>query len=196
MLNFIVGVLGNLIAAELIAWCPGAAKKIIYSAAKSVPLSMRQRMIEEWSALLDDTDGDLSKLWVAISLYWKRSKIGSQCEGAAELPIWSLQLDTLTITEEIVFALVMSGKSDGEVSVFLGLTRTTVEYYKNTCAEKLSGQSDIRWKDFLSAYAGGHKYSRRTFRAACRTVIDHVRRERTWRTLTRRKGIWKRNRRW
>lgn len=197
MLNFLVGLFGNLLAAELIAWCPDVAKKIISAAAKSIPRSMQQRMLEEWSALLDDTPGDLSKLWVAVSLYWKRGRIADQCEDTAVSPIPSALMDRLTDIEDAVLELTARGMTDGEISNFLYLNRTMVQYYKITCTEKLSGQTTIGRKDFVRFFAAGHKYSRSTFRR----LISHFRRVRSWHNLKMRNGEmrhgeWKRNGGW
>ena len=108
MLNFLVGLFGNLLAAELGAWCPKAAQRIISYAAKSVPPPIQQRMLEEWSAVLDDTSGDWSKLVIAISLYWKRSEIADECEGTKDtsMPSVSFISAVLTETEEAVLNLI------------------------------------------------------------------------------------------
>jgi DNA-binding NarL/FixJ family response regulator len=198
MLNFLLGLFGNLLAAELSAWCPDVARKIVCAAAKSMPHSMQQRMLEEWSALLNDTPGDLSKLWVAISLYWKRSRIADQCEDTAESTIPSLLMDTLTDTEDAVLELTAQGRTVDEISNLLSLNRTTVEYHKINCAQKLSGQSSIGRKDLVSFFAAGHKYSRSS---KLRRLIRNFRRERSWRNLRMREremreGEWKRNGGW
>lgn len=192
MLNFLVGFLGNLLASELIAWCPRVARKIICAAAKSMPHSMQQRMLEEWNALLDDTHGDLSKLLVAFSLYWSRARIAGQCEGTAESTIPSLLMDTLTDTEDAVFELTALGKTDGEISNLLGLNRTAVDYYKINCAQKLSGQSNIGRKDLVSFFSVGHKYSRNTLRR----LISRYRRERNWRNFRISEEEWRSNGGW
>ena len=192
MLNFLASLLGELLAADLIAWCPHVAKRVICAAAKSMPHSMQQRMLEEWSALLDDTHGGMSKLWVALSLYWYRGRIADQCEDTAGSTIPSLLMDTLTDTEDAVLELSAQGKTDGEISVFLNLNRTTVEYCKINCAEKLSGQSNIGRKDLVSFFSAGHKYSRNKLRR----LISRYRRERSWRNLRTSEGEWRSNGGW
>jgi len=185
MVNFLLGLLGKLLAAELSARCPEIAQKIISSAAKRLPHSLQHRMLEEWSALLDDTPGDLSKLCVAISLYWKRSKIADESEEAAESPVPTLVTDILTDSEEDIFVLVALGKTDGEISNLLDLNRTVVEYLKITSVQKLSGQSNIGRKDLVSFLRTRRNYSCSKFRS----VIGHFRRARHWRYLKRLHGL-------
>lgn len=184
MLNFVIGILGNLFAAELGTWCRHLAGQLIVRAAKKLPDSLRERMREEWSALLDDTPGDVSKIAVAISLYWKRSKIADQCEDTAESSIPSALLDTLTDTESAVLEMTAQGMTVGEISIFLYHSRTSVEYYKIRCAEKLSGQPNIGRKDVISFFAAGHKYSQSTFRK----LISRFRRASRWRRLRLQSG--------
>jgi hypothetical protein len=191
MIAFFLGLFGNLLAAEFGAWCPHLAEKLITHTAKRLPASLQERMLEEWSALLDDTRGDLSKLVVAVSLYLKRSKIADQCEGAAESPIPSAIMDTLSDKEDAVWELTARGMTVGEISNHLYLNRTVVEYYQITCAQKLSVQTTIERKDVARLLAR-HKYSRSTFRK----LISHVRRERSWRKLDRQTRRWRRNGGW
>ena len=180
MLDFFLGLFGNLLAAEFGAWCPHLAGKLIAYTAKRLPASLQERMLEEWSALLDDTHGDLSKLVVAISLYWKRSKIADQCEDTEELPISSIVMDTLSDMEDTVFELTTQGMTVGEISNFLNANRTVVEYYKINCAQKLSGQTTIGRKNVVTFFAR-HKYHRSIFNR----LINQFRRERRWRNLER-----------
>jgi len=194
MLNFVLGLLGNLLAAEIGAWCPHLAKKLIANATKRLPASLQERMHEEWNALLNDTRGDLSKLVVASSLYWKRSKIADQCEDTAESPILPVLMDTLSDTEDAVFELTTRGMTVGEISNLLNLNRTLVEYNKITCAQKLSGQTIIGRKDVVSFFVR-YKYHRSTFRK----LIIRFRRERSWRNLemkNRQTSQWRHNGGW
>jgi hypothetical protein len=139
MLAFFLGLFGNLLAAEFGAWCPHLAEKLIAYTAKRLPASLQERMLEEWSALLNDTHGDLSKLVVAVSLYWKRSKIADQCEDTKESPISSVVMDTLSDMEDAVFEMTTQGMTVGEISNFLNANRTAVEYYKISCAGESKG---------------------------------------------------------
>jgi regulatory LuxR family protein len=150
MLAFFLGLFGNLLAAEFGAWCPHLADKLIAYTAKRLPASLQERMLEEWSALLDDTHGDLSKLLVAVSLYWKRSKIADQCQDTAKFPIPSLIMDSLSDMEDAVFEMTTQGMTVGEISNFLNANRTAVEYYKLNCAQKLSGQTTIGRMDVVT----------------------------------------------
>ena len=70
MLDFVLSLLGQLLGAEFGAKCPQIADKLIANAVQKLPASLQERMYEEWCAVLNDTPGDLSKLAVAISLYW------------------------------------------------------------------------------------------------------------------------------
>lgn len=190
MLAFLLGLFGNLLAAEFGAWCPHLAERLISSAAKGLPPSLQERMREEWSALLRDTHGDLSKLIVAISLYWKRSKIAEQCEDTTEPPISAELMDTLSDMEDAVFELTTRGMSVGEISNRLDANRTLVEYYKITCAQKLSGQTSqttISRKD-VAAFFSRHKHYRSTFNR----LINHFRRQARWRNLERDQELLKR----
>jgi len=180
MLAFFLGLFGNLLAAEFGAWCPHLAEKLIAYTAKRLPASLQERMLEEWSALLNDTHGDLSKLVVAVSLYWKRSKIADQCEDTKESPISSVVMDTLSNMEDAVFEMTTQGMTVGEISNFLNANRTAVEYYKISCAQKLSGQTTIGRTDVVTFFAR-HKYHR----SILNRLVNHFRRERSWRNLER-----------
>lgn len=83
MPDFFLSLFGNLMAAEVGALCRGLAQKIICATAQKLPDPLKSRMREEWSALLEDVPGDLSKLWMAISLYRKHSVL----EDEAAIPI-------------------------------------------------------------------------------------------------------------
>lgn len=194
MLNFVLSLLGNLLAAEFAAWCPHLAEKLVADAAKRLPAPLHERMLEEWSALLNDTHGDLSKLAVAISLYWKRSKIADQCDETAESPIPSVIMETLTDTEDAVWELTTRGMTVGEITIHLNLNRTAVEYNKITCAKKLSGHTTIGREEVVSVFTR-HKYCRSTFSK----LVLRFRRERNWRNLGRRDrqtSKWRHNGGW
>lgn len=94
--NFLLGLFGNLLAAEIGAWCRGLAQKIVCATARKLPEKLQPRMLEEWSALLEDIPGDLSKLWMAISLYRKRSVLADECEKLIDEPFPSRLVFRLT----------------------------------------------------------------------------------------------------
>ena len=102
--------------------------------------------LRRWSAVLNDTPGDWSKLGIAISLYWKRSEIADECDGATDTSILFISAP-LTKTEEAVLELIERGKNDVEISHYLDINITSVQYYKITSAEKLTGQSNITRMD-------------------------------------------------
>jgi|GEM_PF-3026368 hypothetical protein len=193
MLDFVLSLLGQLLGAEFGAKCPQIADKLIANAVQKLPASLQERMYEEWCAVLNDTPGDLSKLAVAISLYWKRSKIGDQWEETAASQIPALAMDALSDTEDAVFELTARGMSNGEICNRLGINRTAVEYNKITCAQKLSGQTSIGRKDVISFF-GRYKYDSYTYRK----LIIKLRRERAWREWKTQNSPseWKRNGGW
>lgn len=87
MFDFLLGLFGNVLAAEIGAWCRVLAHKIICVTALKLPAKIQSRMLEEWGALLEDIPGDISKLWMAISLYRKRSALVDECEELVDKPI-------------------------------------------------------------------------------------------------------------
>jgi len=93
-------------------------------------------------------------------------------------------MEPLADTEVAVLELSVLGKTAGEISNLLYLSRTTVEYNQITCAQKLSGQSNIGRNGLMSFLAAGQKYSRSEFRR----LIGNVRRARQWRNLKRNEG--------
>ncbi|MGE0645815.1 MAG: sugar transferase [Nitrospira sp.] len=155
--NFLLGLVGNLLAAEIGAWCRDLAQKIVYSTARKLPEEHQPRMLEEWSALLEDIPGDLSKLWIAISLCRKSSVLANECEQLIDEPfpsqiemafnrtkrfvdiLMSISLLLLLVPELLLIALLIKLDSPGPIisrHVRIGLRgrpfqiwkfRTTVE---------------------------------------------------------------------
>lgn len=175
-------------AAEVGAWCRGLAQKIVCATAQKLPEKLQPRMLEEWSALLEDIPGDLSKLWMAISLYRQRSVLADECEQLIDEPLPSLiGMETLTEIEHAVFSLLVEGKSIQEISYMLDVQKLTVEYRIITGVQKLTGQENIRRTDLLK-FLGAIKNHRnkvmgifRRFRREMRwrkMRIEHVKRER------------------
>jgi hypothetical protein len=61
MINFLIGLFGNILAGEVAAWLPRLADKIISSSARKLSSKGKERMLEERRARLADTPGDFSK---------------------------------------------------------------------------------------------------------------------------------------
>ncbi len=173
--NFLLGLLGNLLAAEVGAWCRGLARKIVCATAQKLPEKFQQRMREEWSALLEDIPGDLSKLWMAISLYRKRSVLADECEQLIDEPLPSLiGMETLTEIEHAVFSLIAEGKSIQEISYMLDVPKLTVEYRIITGVQKLSGQTNINRTELLK-FLGTIKNHRNKVMAIVRRFRHEIR---------------------
>jgi hypothetical protein len=179
MANFLLGLLGNLLAAEIGAWCRGTARKIVCATARKLPEKLQARMLEEWSALLEDIPDDLSKLWMAISLYRKRSVLVDECEQLIDEPLPSLiGMDALTEIEHAVFSLLVEGKSIQEISYMLDVHKFTVEYRIITGVQKLTGQSNIKRTDLLQ-FIGAIKNHRNKVIG----IFWRFRREMRWRKM-------------
>lgn len=69
IIELILGLLGNVLAGEFAAWSPKLANKLISYTVTKVPDEMKERLAEEWCALLNDTPGGISKLMRAISTF-------------------------------------------------------------------------------------------------------------------------------
>lgn len=59
---------GNQAANEFRAWTPRLTRALLYSALRRVPDSLRERLSEEWASHLDDTPGEVAKLFAAFGL--------------------------------------------------------------------------------------------------------------------------------
>ena len=67
--TFILGIVGSIIAAEIYLWFPHFAKRIITYHAARLPSELSDRMLEEWSANLEDIPTNFGKLIFALDLY-------------------------------------------------------------------------------------------------------------------------------
>jgi hypothetical protein len=189
--NFLLGLFGNLLAAEIGAWCRGLAGQIVCATARKLPEKLQPRMREEWSALLEDIPGDLSKLWMAISLYRKRSKLTEECEECIQQSLPPLLgLDTLTGIERAVFDLNIEGKTNGQISYLLGVDEITVQYRTITAVQKLTGQSSVG-RDEMLKFLGARKNPRNQTKG----ILRRFRREMGWCQMKRDGGM-KRNGGW
>ena len=122
MIDFLVGLLGNLLAGELAAWGPRLADKIISCAASKLSPELKERMLEEWRALLADTPGDFLKVMTAISLFRSRYKIRDefQAEYPRSSTFSSLRtLLALTPQELSVVEWLGKGNTNREISRIL-----------------------------------------------------------------------------
>jgi hypothetical protein len=64
----IVSAAGKLVADDFKAWIPWLTSRLINCAVAKLPEAQRARYAEEWRAHVNDVPGDLSKLFVALSL--------------------------------------------------------------------------------------------------------------------------------
>lgn len=138
MLEFILGLLGNLLATELGAWVPNLADKIITRTARRVPPPHDQRLLEEWRALLADTPGDLGKLMRAVSLYFCREDLRQECEDdAISGHISMLEGTGLSSREMTILHWVKQGKTNWEIGLILGISYRTVGFHLESMMRKL-----------------------------------------------------------
>jgi DNA-binding CsgD family transcriptional regulator len=138
MLEFILGLLGNLLATELGAWAPNLADKIIAHTARRVPPPHDQRLLEEWRALLADTPGDLGKLMLAVSLYWSREDLREECEDDAISRHVSMpEVTGLSPREMTILHWVKEGKTNWEIGLILGISHRTVQFHLESIKMKL-----------------------------------------------------------
>ncbi len=185
MLNFLLGLFGNLLAAEVGAWCRDLAQKIVCVTAQRLPEKLQSRMLEEWSALLDDIPGDLTKLWMAISLYRQRSVLADECEKLIDEPLPSLVgMETLTKIEHEVFTLLVEGKTTQQIRHILNIDTFWIEYWTITSVQKLTGQSNIGRTDLLK-FLGAIKIHRNKVKE----IVRRIRREMRWYRLIRTRGL-------
>jgi lipopolysaccharide/colanic/teichoic acid biosynthesis glycosyltransferase len=68
LLNFLAGILGNLVADELAAWLPRVTLRLVAFHAKRLPPSIGPRMAEEWTEAVSSIPGPVSKLLFALDL--------------------------------------------------------------------------------------------------------------------------------
>jgi hypothetical protein len=68
--EFLLGLLGNLLAAEIGEWLPRLSFCILKYSLKKIPPELSERLSEEWHAVLIDTPGGFSKVKCAIGFFW------------------------------------------------------------------------------------------------------------------------------
>jgi lipopolysaccharide/colanic/teichoic acid biosynthesis glycosyltransferase len=66
----VLAVISRLVADDVKAWLPRITRHLIEVAVRRLPEDQRERYVEEWTAFIDDTPGDLSKICRAASLSW------------------------------------------------------------------------------------------------------------------------------
>jgi lipopolysaccharide/colanic/teichoic acid biosynthesis glycosyltransferase len=66
----LVATFSKLVADDVKAWQPRITRHLIKLAVRQLPEDQRERYMEEWTAFIDDTPGDLSKMLRATSLIW------------------------------------------------------------------------------------------------------------------------------
>lgn len=70
MAEFLLGLLGNLVATEISEWLPRLSFCILKHSVRKVPPELSERLSEEWHAVLIDTPGGFSKVKCAIGFLW------------------------------------------------------------------------------------------------------------------------------
>lgn len=68
--NFLLGLIGNLLASDLDKIAPIVAKRVIDSAVRRLPETERERYAEEWRAHLDECHGSIWKISHAVGCYF------------------------------------------------------------------------------------------------------------------------------
>ena len=116
MIDFLIGLFGNMLAGELAAWIPRLADKIISCSARKLSPNHKERMLEEWRALLADTPGDFFKVITAISLFRSRYKIRDECQVDRAIHTPTPSLEALTLEEMTILDWVSRGKTNREIS--------------------------------------------------------------------------------
>jgi lipopolysaccharide/colanic/teichoic acid biosynthesis glycosyltransferase len=66
VVEFLLGLLGNMLAAEIGEWLPKLSLYILKHSLSRVPPELSDRLSEEWHAVLTDTPGGISKLRCAM----------------------------------------------------------------------------------------------------------------------------------
>ncbi len=85
-MTFLITIIGSciatLICAEFSAWAPRIAKSIASLAARHCPEDLRERMLEEWLAHVEQTPGRSSKVVVAIGFWVAAGSMASERKSA------------------------------------------------------------------------------------------------------------------
>jgi RNA polymerase sigma factor (sigma-70 family) len=156
LITIIGGAVGAIIAAiamDLIrdqakASTPRIAEWLRGRAVKRLPEELRERLDEEWAALLNDTVGPLAKLWCCVGLLISTLRIKAEQPQAIQdmtadrklqnrSPI-EQALDTLDILQlEIIMLSFIDGRSKLEISQELELSYETVKSEMRAAYEKL-----------------------------------------------------------
>jgi lipopolysaccharide/colanic/teichoic acid biosynthesis glycosyltransferase len=82
-----VAVLSKLAADDLKAWQPRITRRLIEFAVHRLPEDQRERYMEEWTAFIDETPGDLSKMFRAICLSWAARSITRIADSSGALDL-------------------------------------------------------------------------------------------------------------
>lgn len=68
-------IVGALLAEQAKASSPGIAKWIVMRAVRRVPVELRERLEEEWLAVIEGTPGPVAKIWIAVGFRWSVAQI-------------------------------------------------------------------------------------------------------------------------
>lgn len=67
--HFLAALLGKLCADEVKAWLPSIAEHLKELAVRRLPVEQRERYSEEWASYLNDTPGEIAKIWTALGFF-------------------------------------------------------------------------------------------------------------------------------
>lgn len=70
----------KVLADEFKAWAPFLTEKIIAVAVRAAPEHLRSRLAEEWLSHVNDTPGDLGKLYSALGFIWASGRLRQDAE--------------------------------------------------------------------------------------------------------------------
>jgi hypothetical protein len=126
-----VAVLSKLAADDVKAWQPRITRRLIEFAVHRLPEDHRERYMGEWTAFIDDTPGDLSKMFRAICLSWAARSItriaasggaldlGAKIAGGVRrgFDLWC-GLSTLILTCPLVVFSMIAIRLEGRGPIF------------------------------------------------------------------------------
>lgn len=84
VLGVVGAALSRLLVDDLKAWLPRTVEELVKRAVRRLPEAHRERLSEEWGSYLNDVPGDLSKLFIALSLFYGAANVAREIETAVE----------------------------------------------------------------------------------------------------------------
>lgn len=100
----LLSILLALLSDELLSWSPRLATWLVHRSVKRVPQHLRERLLEEWLADINECPGRISKLFVALDTHRAAYLIGHQfrlpsisCWSALSVRLFDVFIGTLTL---------------------------------------------------------------------------------------------------